>query len=124
MLTDIVEETQSQIQSDPSSASSLSELLSAPFPPVNFPCVQSFHPKALVNQLAPLKEAGFVSPKQEVGGATSGSGPFIYTPFGKNKTKRPEVLWVLGDPGEVSLSVSNPLPIELRVENMVHTHLL
>lgn len=35
------------------------------------------------------------------------------------KKAQHEVLWVQGDPAEVLLIVSNPLPLELKVEKMV-----
>lgn len=39
--------------------------------------------------------------------------------IGRRKSKQQEVLWVQGDPAEVLLVVSNPLPLELKVEKMV-----
>ncbi len=130
MLTDIVEETREKLNTDPSSVVSLTSLLTAPFPLDNFPTIRYFTPKHLVPHLSPLKEAGFVSPSsltktegdQDGEGAGGSSGPFIYTPFGnkgRKKDKRPEVLWVEGDPGDINMFISNPLPIELRVERMV-----
>ena len=47
-------------------------------------------------------------------------GPFIYSALtARKKKKRPEVHWVKGDPGRISMLISNPLPLELRVTGMV-----
>ena len=47
-------------------------------------------------------------------------GPFIYSALtARKKKKRPEVHWVTGDPGRISMLISNPLPLELRVTGMV-----
>ena len=47
-------------------------------------------------------------------------GPFIVSQLvhGK-KERRPEILWVVHDSGEISMDITNPLEFELRVENMV-----
>ena len=36
-----------------------------------------------------------------------------------NKKDKGEILWVQGDPAEVLLVLSNPLPVEMKVEKMV-----
>ena len=78
--------------------------------------------------MAPLRRDGFTpnsSPEKEAAlkKVVSAENPFIYSPFapGKKKkgNKRAEVLWVDEDPAEMALTISNPLPFELRVENMV-----
>ena len=52
--------------------------------------------------------------------ATSPQSPFIYSALSARKKKqRPEVLWVQGDPAEIAMVITNPLPVELRVEKMV-----
>lgn len=53
----------------------------------------------------------------------SAKSPFIYSPIiahnrGEEKNKKIEFQWVQGDVCEVQLMVYNPMPFELRVENM------
>ena len=72
-----------------------------------------FRPKELQAELAPHRRPDFV-------GEGSGEGPFIYSALkGKKKVVRPEVPWVIGHPCEVTMEVSNPFPVEIRVEEMV-----
>ena len=39
--------------------------------------------------------------------------------MGRRKKNEPVVTWAQGDPAQVDLTISNPLPFELRVEKMV-----
>ena len=64
---------------------------------------------------------------------TSGDGPFIVSQLqgkrpqrrgGSQTMQRRTVLWVVHDPAEISMDVTNPLDFELRVENMVCTPLI
>ena len=45
-------------------------------------------------------------------------GPFLYSMLGRKKDDG-RILWVQGDPAEVILDVSNPIPCELKMEKMV-----
>ena len=111
----------------PAYASSVAGKLVSPIPLTHFPLVRAFYPRPLIKMMAPHRRAGFkpsLKPSEsEVAGKSSEvtSSPFIYSPFapGKKVDKRKEVLWVEKDPAEMALSISNPLPFELRVENMV-----
>ena len=113
----------------PSYASSVAGKLVSPIPLTHFPSVRSFYPRPLIRIMAPLRRVGFtpkaplVGKELDVTGGGGGTNPFIYSPFGvgkkKNGVKREEVLWVQGDPAEMAISIYNPLPFELRVENMV-----
>ena len=46
-------------------------------------------------------------------------GPFLVSMMGRRKKCESVVTWAQGDPAEVTLTISNPLPFELRVEKMV-----
>ncbi|XP_017571424.1 trafficking protein particle complex subunit 9 isoform X1 [Pygocentrus nattereri] len=89
-------------------------------PPVPFtklPIVKSVSLLNLPASLRPHKVKGL--PGQ---GVTSAS-PFIYSPItlhsrGDDRTKKIDFQWVQGDVCEVQLMVYNPMPFELRVENM------
>ncbi|XP_063226452.1 protein brunelleschi isoform X2 [Bacillus rossius redtenbacheri] len=92
----------------------------AVIPPVNLtglPHVRSFVPQNLPPQLRPKK----------IVEAQEDCGPFLFTPihFGslerRNKTSSSKLdfLWVEGDPCEVTLELFNPLPLELKVSNMM-----
>ncbi|XP_049709955.1 trafficking protein particle complex subunit 9 isoform X2 [Elephas maximus indicus] len=61
--------------------------------------------------------------KSLLGQNTSTKSPFIYSPIiahsrGEERGKKIEFQWVQGDVCEVQLMVYNPMPFELRVENM------
>ena len=115
MLGQIAEEKSENTQQNSTNVRS-------PLPLENFPSVKSVHLIELVDLLKPIKIEGFVPPAPKEAPATSTNSPFIFSPFEANRRKgkkRPEVLWVVGNPGEVLMIVENTLPFELRVTNMV-----
>uniref|UniRef100_A0AAQ4RGF9 Trafficking protein particle complex subunit 9 n=1 Tax=Gasterosteus aculeatus aculeatus TaxID=481459 RepID=A0AAQ4RGF9_GASAC len=89
-------------------------------PPVPFtklPIVRSVKLLNLPVSLRPHKVKGL--PGQNM----STASPFIYSPIimhnrGEERCKKIEFQWVQGDVCEVQLMVYNPMPYELRVENM------
>lgn len=125
-LEQVVKEALDRCLTTPTYASSVAGKLVSPIPLIHFPSVCTFYPRPLIKKEAPLRRAGFTSqspPTNELNeGKVSSYSPFIYSPFGPGKKKgkkRREVLWVEEDPAEIALSISNPLPFELRVDNMV-----
>ncbi|XP_066121704.1 trafficking protein particle complex subunit 9 isoform X1 [Saccopteryx bilineata] len=61
--------------------------------------------------------------KSLLGQSVSTKSPFIYSPIiahsrGEERNKKIDFQWVQGDVCEVQLMVYNPMPFELRVENM------
>ncbi|XP_036293388.1 trafficking protein particle complex subunit 9 isoform X2 [Pipistrellus kuhlii] len=61
--------------------------------------------------------------KSLLGQSMSAKSPFIYSPIiahsrGEERSKKIDFQWVQGDVCEVQLMVYNPMPFELRVENM------
>ncbi|XP_045717266.1 trafficking protein particle complex subunit 9 isoform X2 [Phyllostomus hastatus] len=61
--------------------------------------------------------------KSLLGQSVSTKSPFIYSPIiahsrGEERSKKIDFQWVQGDVCEVQLMVYNPMPFELRVENM------
>uniref|UniRef100_A0A8B9I676 Trafficking protein particle complex subunit 9 n=1 Tax=Anser brachyrhynchus TaxID=132585 RepID=A0A8B9I676_9AVES len=89
-------------------------------PPVPFtklPIVRSVKLLNLPTSLRPHKMKSLLA--QNV----STKSPFIYSPIiahnrGEERTKKIDFQWVQGDVCEVQLMVYNPMPFELRVENM------
>ncbi|XP_048085395.1 trafficking protein particle complex subunit 9 isoform X1 [Alosa alosa] len=89
-------------------------------PPVPFtklPIVRSVKLLNLPVSLRPHKV------KALLGQSLSSKSPFIYSPIamhnrGDERNKKIEFQWVRGDVCEVQLMVYNPMPFELRVENM------
>ncbi|XP_065525088.1 trafficking protein particle complex subunit 9 isoform X4 [Lathamus discolor] len=89
-------------------------------PPVPFtklPIVRSVKLLNLPTSLRPHKV------KSLLGQNVSTKSPFIYSPIiahsrGEERSKKIEFQWVQGDVCEVQLMVYNPMPFELRVENM------
>uniref|UniRef100_A0A8C6NFM6 Uncharacterized protein n=1 Tax=Melopsittacus undulatus TaxID=13146 RepID=A0A8C6NFM6_MELUD len=88
-------------------------------PPVPFtklPIVRSVKLLNLPASLRPHKV------KSLLGQSVSTKSPFIYSPIiahsREEKSKKIEFQWVQGDVCEVQLMVYNPMPFELRVENM------
>ncbi|OXB57498.1 hypothetical protein ASZ78_013363 [Callipepla squamata] len=89
-------------------------------PPVPFtklPIVRSVKLLNLPTSLRPHKI------KSLLGQNVSTKSPFIYSPIiahsrGEERNKKIEFQWVQGDVCEVQLMVYNPMPFELRVENM------
>uniref|UniRef100_A0A8B9ZXV6 Trafficking protein particle complex 9 n=1 Tax=Anas zonorhyncha TaxID=75864 RepID=A0A8B9ZXV6_9AVES len=89
-------------------------------PPVPFtklPIVRSVKLLNLPTSLRPHKM------KSLLGQNVSTKSPFIYSPIiahnrGEERTKKIDFQWVQGDVCEVQLMVYNPMPFELRVENM------
>uniref|UniRef100_A0A8C3Q2Z8 Trafficking protein particle complex 9 n=1 Tax=Chrysolophus pictus TaxID=9089 RepID=A0A8C3Q2Z8_CHRPC len=89
-------------------------------PPVPFtklPIVRSVKLLNLPTSLRPHKI------KSLLGQNVSTKSPFIYSPIiahsrGEERTKKIDFQWVQGDVCEVQLMVYNPMPFELRVENM------
>lgn len=100
------------------------EKIQSPLPLDNIPSVQSVSIIELVDLLKPIKIEGFVSPKETPTLKPNDQSPFIFSPFEAKRRRgkrRPEVLWVVGDPGEIKLIVENTLPFDLRVTKMVIT---
>uniref|UniRef100_A0A8C7XLW1 Trafficking protein particle complex subunit 9 n=1 Tax=Oryzias sinensis TaxID=183150 RepID=A0A8C7XLW1_9TELE len=89
-------------------------------PPVPFtklPIVRSVKLLNLPVSLQPHKLKGVLE------GNLSNASPFIYSPIlmqsrGEERCKKIDFQWVQGDVCEVQLMVYNPMPYELRVENM------
>ncbi|XP_059671880.1 trafficking protein particle complex subunit 9 isoform X5 [Gavia stellata] len=89
-------------------------------PPVPFtklPIVRSVKLLNLPTSLRPHKM------KSLLGQNVSAKSPFIYSPIiahsrGEERNKKIDFQWVQGDVCEVQLMVYNPMPFELRVENM------
>ncbi|NWU65473.1 TPPC9 protein, partial [Pterocles burchelli] len=89
-------------------------------PPVPFtklPIVRSVKLLNLPTSLRPHKI------KSLLGQNVSTKSPFIYSPIiahsrGEERNKKIDFQWVQGDVCEVQLMVYNPMPFELRVENM------
>uniref|UniRef100_A0A3Q3L5L3 Trafficking protein particle complex subunit 9 n=1 Tax=Mastacembelus armatus TaxID=205130 RepID=A0A3Q3L5L3_9TELE len=89
-------------------------------PPVPFtklPIVRSVKLLNLPVSLRPHKVKGLL------GQNLSAASPFIYSPIimhnrGEERCKKIDFQWVQGDVCEVQLMVYNPMPYELRVENM------
>ncbi|XP_019337338.1 trafficking protein particle complex subunit 9 isoform X4 [Alligator mississippiensis] len=100
------------------------ELITLPdglkLPPVPFtklPIVRSVKLLNLPVSLRPQKM------KSLLGQNMSTKSPFIYSPIiahnrGEERSKKIDFQWVQGDVCEVQLMVYNPMPFELRVENM------
>ncbi|XP_033616755.1 trafficking protein particle complex subunit 9 isoform X2 [Fukomys damarensis] len=100
------------------------ELLTLPdgltLPPVPFtklPIVKHVKLLSLPTSLRPQKM------KSLLGQNVLTKSPFIYSPIiahnrGEEKNKKIDFQWVQGDVCEVQLMVYNPMPFELRVENM------
>ncbi|NXM55909.1 TPPC9 protein, partial [Illadopsis cleaveri] len=90
-------------------------------PPVPFtklPIVKSVKLLNLPTSLRPHKM------KSLLGQNVSTKSPFIYSPIiahsrGEERNKKIDFQWVQGDVCEVQLMVYNPMPFELRVENML-----
>jgi len=119
LLTEISSETSSKSQFTESLATfSLFGKLCSPLPMENFPTRKSIGLVDVPELKKPLKIQGFVS--ASAASALSDRSPFIYSPYeAKRKKQRPEVLWVVGDPGEILLIIENTLPFDLRVTDMV-----
>ncbi|XP_040592250.1 trafficking protein particle complex subunit 9 isoform X2 [Mesocricetus auratus] len=89
-------------------------------PPVPFtklPIVRCVKLLSLPTSLRPQKV------KSLLGQTMSAKSPFIYSPIiahsrGEERNKKIDFQWVQGDVCEVQLMVYNPMPFELRVENM------
>lgn len=131
-LEGVVKSARERCAASPEFAATVSGKLGSPIPLTQFPLVRSFHPRPLIAIRIPRQHPGYSAKKMHINnlkaGAAEDSGtggkpnPFIYSPFAagnKKAAKRKEVLWVEGDPAEIGLSIANPLPFELRVENMV-----
>ncbi|XP_016401360.1 trafficking protein particle complex subunit 9-like [Sinocyclocheilus rhinocerous] len=100
------------------------EVISLPdglkLPPVPFtklPIIRSVSLLNLPVSLRPHKVKGLL------GQGMSSASPFIYSPItmhsrGDERSKKIDFQWVQGDVCEVQLMVYNPMPFELRVENM------
>lgn len=118
MLEDIVAETTHEASKNSNYATSMIGKLQSPLPLLNFPRVSSVTINSLVTQLAPVKIKGFVS----LDPVAENMGPFIFSPFEAKRKKdkqRPEVLWVVGNPGEILIMIENPHPFDMRVSAMV-----
>ena len=96
--------------------SSEDQEISAPSQATNLPVIAVFKPQPLAPQLAVKQSRNLFS-----SALSSQKGPFIYSALFKRKPQdsSSEVLWVQGDPAEVLLMISNPLPFEIRIEKMV-----
>lgn len=71
------------------------------------PIIRDFHPKRLARYLQPLKVK-----------VAEQAGPFIFSSLSKPKKDEEDVIWVCGDVSEVAMVVDNPLPAEIKVNNM------
>nr|XP_033789554.1 trafficking protein particle complex subunit 9 isoform X3 [Geotrypetes seraphini]XP_033789555.1 trafficking protein particle complex subunit 9 isoform X3 [Geotrypetes seraphini]XP_033789556.1 trafficking protein particle complex subunit 9 isoform X3 [Geotrypetes seraphini]XP_033789557.1 trafficking protein particle complex subunit 9 isoform X3 [Geotrypetes seraphini] len=92
-------------------------LVLPPVPFTKLPIVRSVKLLNLPVSLRPQKV------KSLLGQNMSTKSPFIYSPIiahnrGEEKNKKIDFQWVQGDVCEVQLMVYNPMPFELRVENM------
>ncbi|XP_067835851.1 trafficking protein particle complex subunit 9 [Heptranchias perlo] len=88
-----------------------------PVPLTKLPIVRSVKLLNLPPNLRPLKI------KNTLNQNMSSKSPFIYSPIiahhrGEERSKKIDFQWVQGDVCEVQLMVYNPMPFELRVENM------
>ena len=100
----------------PDTSSSEDQEISAPSQATNLPVIAVFKPQPLAPQLAVKQSRNLFSSAV----TSDRTGPFIYSALFKRKGQESsEVLWVQGDPAEVLLMISNPLPFEIRVEKMV-----
>uniref|UniRef100_A0A1A8EUR1 Trafficking protein particle complex 9 n=2 Tax=Nothobranchius korthausae TaxID=1143690 RepID=A0A1A8EUR1_9TELE len=93
------------------------ELKLPPVPFTKLPIVRSMKLLNLPVSLRPHKVKGLL------GQNMSTASPFIYSPIimhnrGEERCKKIDFQWVQGDVCEVQLMVYNPMPYELRVENM------
>ncbi|XP_061885324.1 trafficking protein particle complex subunit 9 isoform X1 [Entelurus aequoreus] len=91
------------------------KLPAVPF--TKLPIVRSVKLLNLPVSLRPHKLKGLLSPN------VSTASPFIYSPIvmhnrGEERCKKIDFQWVQGDVCEVQLMVYNPMPYELRVENV------
>ncbi|XP_006830787.1 PREDICTED: trafficking protein particle complex subunit 9 isoform X2 [Chrysochloris asiatica] len=89
-------------------------------PPVPFTKLPIVRHVKLLNLPASLRPQKM---KSLLGQNVSTKSPFIYSPIiphnrGEERNKKIGFQWVQGDVCEVQLMVSNPMPFELRVENM------
>ncbi|XP_006152186.1 trafficking protein particle complex subunit 9 isoform X2 [Tupaia chinensis] len=100
------------------------ELLTLPdgltLPPVPFTKLPIVRRVKLLNLPASLRPQKM---KSLLGQNVSTKSPFIYSPIiahnrGEERGKKIDFQWVQGDVCEVQLMVYNPMPFELRVENM------
>ncbi|XP_067887838.1 trafficking protein particle complex subunit 9 isoform X3 [Heterodontus francisci] len=88
-----------------------------PVPLTKLPIVRSVKLLNLPPNLRPQKIKNALSQNM------SSKSPFIYSPIiahhrGEERSKKIDFQWVQGDVCEVQLMVYNPMPFELRVENM------
>ncbi|XP_006753323.1 PREDICTED: trafficking protein particle complex subunit 9 isoform X4 [Myotis davidii] len=88
-----------------------------PVPLTKLPIVRRVQLLNLPASLRPQKV------KSLLGQNVSAKSPFIYSPImahsrGEERSKKIDFQWVQGDVCEVQLMVYNPMPFELRVENM------
>ena len=121
MLEEIVDEATENANKNSKYAATMIGKLESPFPLLNFPKVTSVTIIPFMSQLAPIKFEGFVSPKTP-GSVVVNKGPFIFSPFEAKRLKekqRPEILWVVGNPGEILMIIENPHSFDLRVAKMV-----
>ncbi|KAF4022203.1 hypothetical protein G4228_013995 [Cervus hanglu yarkandensis] len=100
------------------------ELLTLPdglaLPPVPFTKLPIVRRVKLLNLPASLRPQKM---KSLLGQSVSAKSPFIYSPIiahsrAEERSKKIDFQWVQGDVCEVQLMVYNPMPFELRVENM------
>ncbi|XP_033058593.1 trafficking protein particle complex subunit 9 [Trachypithecus francoisi] len=89
-------------------------------PPVPFTKLPIVRHVKLLNLPASLRPHKM---KSLLGQNVSAKSPFIYSPIiahnrGEERNKKIDFQWVQGDVCEVQLMVYNPMPFELRVENM------
>ncbi|XP_065751827.1 trafficking protein particle complex subunit 9 isoform X5 [Phocoena phocoena] len=100
------------------------ELITLPdgltLPPVPFTKLPIVRHVKLLNLPASLRPQKM---KSLLGQSVSTKSPFIYSPIiahnrGEERNRKIDFQWVQGDVCEVQLMVYNPMPFELRVENM------
>jgi hypothetical protein len=77
------------------------------------PCVNSFVPQELKDDLYPHRRHGYTPPP------SPSSGPFIVSSLHYMKSRSTkEVLWVANTAFEISITISNPLPFRIKVEDL------
>ena len=91
-------------------------LILPPVPIYKVPKISSFSLCPLPSHLVPRKKVGNFRPKESV---------FVFTPlnFGGQEAKHTvNFQWVANDVAEVTLTLFNPLPIEVKVVNLALLH--
>ena len=91
-------------------------LILPPVPIYKVPRISSFSVCPLPGHLVPSQKIGHQKSKQSV---------FVFTPInfgGQNENKKVNFQWVAGDVSEVTLTLFNPLPVEVKVVGLALLH--